>query len=129
MFTSKRAAVDADPQKWLNDNVQAQMTKEAIAKATDSKDAEFLYLYGRAQMLTGNHREADQAFEAALANVHSDNKTSLSLDTELKLASASAALKMNKANAPRSQATSMAEDKAISVLDETLGLKSPAPPK
>ena len=80
-------------------------------------------------MLTANHREADQAFEAALANVHSDNKTYLPLDTELKLASAAAALKMNKANAPRSQATSMAEDKAISVLDETLGLKSPAPPK
>jgi serine/threonine protein phosphatase PrpC/cytochrome c-type biogenesis protein CcmH/NrfG len=128
-FASKRATVDADPQKWLNDNGQAQMTKEGIAKATDSKDAEFLYLYGRAQMLTGNHSEADQAFEAALNNVRAGNNTTLSLDTELKLASASAALKMNKANAPRSQASSMAEDKAIRVLDETLGLKSPAPPK
>ncbi|HYV24213.1 MAG TPA: PP2C family serine/threonine-protein phosphatase [Pyrinomonadaceae bacterium] len=128
-FASKRAAVDADPQKWLNDSAQAQMTKEAIAKATDSKDPEFLYLYGRAQMLTGNHREADQAFAAALNHVRAGNNTTLSLDTELKLASASAALKMNKANAPRSQAASMAEDKAISVLDETLGLKSPAPPK
>ena len=124
VFTSKRAAVDADPQKWLNDNVQAQMTKEAISKATDSKDAEFLYLYGRAQMLTGNHREADQAFEAALNNVSASTNTTLSLDTELKLASASAALKMNKANAPRSQATSMAEDKAIRVLDELIGVKA-----
>jgi hypothetical protein len=128
-FAYKRAAVDADPQKWLNDSVQAQMTKEAISKATDSKDAEFLYLYGRAQMLTGNHSEADQAFQAALSNVRAETKTTLPLDTELKLASASAALKLNKANAPRSQATSMAEDKAINVLDETLGLKSPAPPK
>ena len=128
-FASKRAAVDADPQKWLNDNGQAQMTKEGIAKATDSKDAEFLYLYGRAQMLKGDHREADQAFAAALNNVRAGSNTTLSLDTELKLASASAALKMNKANAPRSQAASMAEDKAKSVLDETLGLKSPAPPK
>ena len=123
-FASKRAAVDADSPKWLNDNVPAQMTKEAIAKPTDSREAEFLYLYGRAQMLTGNHREADQAFAAALANVRSDNKTNLSLETELKLASAAAALKLNKANAPRSQATSMAEDKAISVLDELLGMKS-----
>ena len=128
-FASKRAAVDADPQKWLNDNVQSQTTKEAISKATDSKDAEFLYLYGRAQMLTGNHSEADQAFQAALSNVRAETKTTLPLDTELKLASASAALKLNKANAPRSQATSMAEDKAINVLDETLGLKSSAPPK
>jgi serine/threonine protein phosphatase PrpC len=128
-FASKRAAVDADPQRWLNDSVQAQMTKEGVGKPTDSKDAEFLYLYGRAQMLTGNHREADQAFEAALNNVRAVNNPTLSLDTELKLASASAALKMNRANAPRSQETSMAEDKAIRVLDETLGLKSPAPPK
>ena len=128
-FASKRAAVDADPQKWLNESMQTELAKQGAAKPLDSKDAEFLYLYGRAQMLTGNHREADQAFSAALANVHPTNKTSLSLDTELKLASAAAALKMNKANAPRSQATSMAEDKAISVLDETLGLKSPTPPK
>ena len=123
-FASKRAAVDADPQKWLNDNMPAQMTKEAISKATDSKDAEFLYLYGRAQMLTGNHGEADQAFQAALSNVRAETKTTLPLDTELKLASASAALKLNKTNAPRSQATSMAEDKAINVLDDLLGMKS-----
>ena len=128
-FASKRAAVDADPQKWLNDNVPAQTTKEGISKATDSKDAEFLYLYGRAQMMNENHQEADQAFQAALANVRSDSKTTLPLDTELKLASAAAALKLNKANPSRSQEASMAEDKAIRVLDETLGLKSPAPPK
>src|SRR5207247_2495315 len=38
----KRAAVDADPQKWLNENVPAQVSKEAIARPIDSRDSEFL---------------------------------------------------------------------------------------
>ncbi len=122
-FASKRAAVDSDPQKWLNETMAAELTKQGTSKPLDSKDAEFLYLYGRAQMLTGNHREADQAFSAALANVRTANKANLPLDTELKLASAAAALKMNKTNSPRSQEASMAEDKAIRVLDDLLGMK------
>ena len=129
-FASKRAAVDADPQKWLNEHMLPQLSKEGISKAMDSKDAEFLYLYGRALMLSGNHRDAVQAFEAALTNVRADSKATLPLDTELKLANADAALKLNKqSTAPRSQETSMAEENAIRALDETLGLKSPAPPK
>ncbi|HEX6190199.1 MAG TPA: PP2C family serine/threonine-protein phosphatase, partial [Pyrinomonadaceae bacterium] len=53
-FDAKRAAVDADPQKWLAENVTAG------SKPFESKDPEFLYLYGRAQMLAGNHRDAGQ---------------------------------------------------------------------
>ncbi|HKQ39401.1 MAG TPA: PP2C family serine/threonine-protein phosphatase, partial [Verrucomicrobiae bacterium] len=56
-FENKRAAVDADPQKWLADNLPVG------SKLTDSKDPEFLYLYGRALMLTGAHRDAVQAFD------------------------------------------------------------------
>jgi serine/threonine protein phosphatase PrpC len=126
---SKRAAVDADPRKWMNDNVQAQLAKENISKPTDSKDAEFLCLYGRGLMLMGNHRDAMQAFELALNNLRSENK-GLPLDAEVRLADAAAALKMNRESAaPRSQETSMAEDKAINALDEILGLKTQNPPK
>ncbi|HEX7723088.1 MAG TPA: PP2C family serine/threonine-protein phosphatase [Pyrinomonadaceae bacterium] len=129
-LASKRAAVDADPKKWLADNVPAQLTKESIPKPTDSKDPEFLYLYGRALMLTGDHRGASDAFELAVNNFRSDSKNTLSLDAETKLANAAATLKLNKASAnSQSQQTSMAEDKAIRILDETLGLKSEAPPK
>lgn len=129
-FAPKRAAVDADAQKWISDNAQTQMTRENIAKATDSKDAEFLYLYGRASMLTGNHREAMQAFEAALNNLRAESKTNFPLDTELRLAEAAAALKMNKDSAvQRSPEAVMAEEKAIRVLDETLGLNRQVPPK
>ena len=41
-----------------------------------------------------------------------------------------ATLKLNKNSAtPPSQQTAMAEEKAIRILDETLGLKGEAPPK
>src|SRR5205807_9875432 len=67
-FEQKRAGVDADPQKWLGENVAVQLSKEAITKPTDSTNSEFLYLYGRALMLSGNHRDAMQAFELSLNN-------------------------------------------------------------
>ncbi|MFN2576896.1 MAG: PP2C family serine/threonine-protein phosphatase [Pyrinomonadaceae bacterium] len=129
-FPSNRAAVDSDPQKWLADNVPGRLSKESITKPTDSKDAEFLYLYGRALMLTGDQRGASDAFELALNNFRSTGQNSLSLDSETKLANAAATLKLNKASAnAQSQETSMAEDKAIRILDETLGLKGETPPK
>ena len=129
-FAGKRSGVDSDPQKWMNDNVQSQLTKESITKPIDSKDSEFLYLYGRALTLTGDHRGASEAFQAAINNLRVENKTSLSLDAEVKLADAAAALKLDKASTINpSQQTAMAEEKAIRILDETLGLKREAPPK
>jgi protein phosphatase len=129
-FAGKRATVDADPQKWINDNLQAQLTKESISTLADSRDPEFLYLYGRALTQTGDHRGASEAFQTAINNLRSESKTSLSLDSEVKLADAAATLKLDKASAtPPSQQTAMAEDKAIRILDDTLGLKREAPPK
>jgi protein phosphatase len=123
-FEQKRAAVDSDPKKWLADNVKPE------TKPTDSKDPEFLYLYGRALMLTGSHREAMQAFELALNNLRTESKARLSLDAELKLAEAAAALKLkNQPGAARTQEAALAEQKATSVLDELLGLKSEAAPR
>lgn len=118
-FAQKRAAVDSNPKEWLADNA-----KEGAAKATESKDAEFLYLYGRALMLTGNHREAIQAFELALNNLRTEPKGNLPLDTEVRLAEAAAALKLNPSTAPRSQEVLMAEQKAAQIIDELLNLKS-----
>ncbi len=124
-LASKRTAVDADPQKWTNESVPAQLSKEGIAKPTDSKDAEFLYLYGRSLMHAGNHKEAMQAFELALANLRSDNQSSsLPMAAEVKLADAAAALKLSKAS-PGSQEGQMANQKAIDVLDDVLETKPP----
>jgi protein phosphatase len=129
-FPARRAAVDADPQKWLNDNVQPELTTESITNPIDSKDTEFLYLYGRALMLNGNQRGANEAFESCISKLQADSSAPLSLQQETKLANAAATLKLNKASGTsRSQQASMAEDKAIRILDETLGLKREAPPK
>jgi serine/threonine protein phosphatase PrpC len=122
-LATQRAAVDADPAKWLSDSAQK------TPKPLESTDPQFLYLYGRALMLTGKQADAAPAFELALKNIRSENKASLPLDTEIKLARAATALKTAKQAVPRSQAMSMAEDEAIRVLDETLGVKQESPPK
>ena len=115
VFEKKRAAVDADPPKWIAENLAIG------AKPLDSKDPEFLYLYGRALMHGGNHREAIQAFDLALANLRTESKAKLTLDQELKLAAAAAALK-SKPKAPSQEAT-MAEQRAMRILDDLLSLK------
>ena len=121
-FEQKRAAVDENPKKWLE-----QVT---LPKATDSKDPEFLYLYGRALMLTGNHRDAMQAFELAVNNLRTEPKASLPFGTEVKLAQAAAALKLMKQGpAGRSQEGLMAEQTAAHALDDVLGLKGEAVPR
>ncbi len=129
--TTKRAAVDADPRKWLNDNVQPQLTKENISKPTDSKDSEFLYLYGRALMLTGSHHEAMQAFELALNNLRANSKGGLPMETEIKLANAAAGLRVSREStaSPKPPDAVAAEEKAAGVLDEILGLKPQPSPK
>ena len=131
---SKRAAVDADPQKWLNEHLPSASGSPANSNAgvtnpTDSKDPEFLYLYGRALMLTGKHKDAIQAFELSLANLRSESKNTLPLDAEVKLAEAAAGLKMSKGAGGGTQEAIMAEDKAVGALDEVLGLKTQTPPK
>ncbi len=129
-FQKKRAGVDADPQGWLNDNLPIQFAKEGIGKATDSKDSEFLYLYGRALMLTGNHRDAMQAFDAAISNLRADPGAALPLGAELRLAEAAESLKLKQQSGARpSQEARMAEEKALRLLDELLGLSSAAPLK
>ena len=59
--------------KWLTEHLPSASgspanSTQGVARPIDSKDPEFLYLYGRALMLTGNHKDAIQAFELALAN-------------------------------------------------------------
>jgi protein phosphatase len=121
-FEQKRAAVDANPQKWL--------TEVNLPNVTDSKDPETLYLYGRALMLTGNHRDAMHAFELAVNNLRTESSGRLPFGAEVKLAQAAAALKLkNQPPGARSQEDLMAEQKAAHTLDEVLGMKSEAVPK
>lgn len=120
-FESKRAAVDANPQQWLAENVTAG------SKPLDSKDPEFLYLYGRALMLTGAHKDAGDAFNLAIANLRAEHKGSLPLNAEIKLAQAAAALKQTSATSPPAAAS--AQQQAATILDELLGTKGQAAPQ
>jgi protein phosphatase len=127
-FEQKRAEADADPQKWLGDNLPIQLSKEGITRATDSRDSEFLYLYGRALMLSGNHRDAMQAFELSLTNLRNETKANLPLGAEVRIAQAAAALKlMSQSRDATSQEALMAEQKTAQILDELLGVKKEAP--
>jgi serine/threonine protein phosphatase PrpC len=114
-----RAEVDADPSGWLNSH---SLGNTSIA---DRKDPEFLYLFGRAKMLSGDHRAAIEAFDVALNNLRTDRKNELPLETEVKLADAAAALKLNQESPAQSQQSSLAEQKALNVLDDLLGTKPP----
>ena len=80
-------------------------------------------------MLTGNHQDAMQAFNAALANLQTDPNVTLPLGTELKLAQAEEELKLKQAGGRRSQEASTGELKASRLLDELLGLNSATPLK
>jgi hypothetical protein len=120
-FETKRAAVDANPQQWLAENVPAG------SKPLEWKDPEKLYLYGRALMLTGNHKDAADAFNLAIANLRTEHKGALPLDAEIKLAHAAAALKQSPATSPPAAAN--AQQRAAAILDELLGTKGQAAPQ
>jgi protein phosphatase len=65
----KRREVDRAPSQWLTSGMQSEMAKQNIQKPQDSQDPEFLYLYGRALLLTGDYDGALGAFEQAIAKL------------------------------------------------------------
>jgi serine/threonine protein phosphatase PrpC len=58
-FERARRQVDQDPRAWL--------AAAGVQNPLESSNAEFLYLYGRANLLTGNNDEASKAFDAAIS--------------------------------------------------------------
>lgn len=127
-FEVKRSAVDSNPQKWIDDNLQSEMSKEGISTPADLKDPEFLYLYGRSLLLSGKHREAVAAFDSALSHVRAEPDKKLSLDAETRIAAAAAALRLkNKDTTLSPQEARLAEEKAMRVLEEAINLKSESP--
>jgi hypothetical protein len=68
-FEKTRRQVDQDPRAWLANDIGKELIRAGIQKPLDSPNAEFLYLYGRANLLTGNTEEATKAFDAAISKV------------------------------------------------------------
>lgn len=66
-FERARRQVDQDPRAWLANDVGKEIVSAGVQSPLDSPNAEFLYLYGRANLLTGNTDEATKAFDAAIS--------------------------------------------------------------
>ncbi|HEX6046398.1 MAG TPA: hypothetical protein VFZ22_18025, partial [Pyrinomonadaceae bacterium] len=66
-FERARRQVDQDPRAWLQTDPAKELVSAGVQSPLDSPNAEFLYLYGRANLLTGNTEEATKAFDAAIA--------------------------------------------------------------
>jgi hypothetical protein len=66
-FERARRQVDQDPRAWLANDIGKELVASGVQNPLDSPNAEFLYLYGRANLLTGNTDEAGKAFDAAIS--------------------------------------------------------------
>jgi protein phosphatase len=66
-FERARRQVDQDPRAWLQSEASKELVSAGVQNALESPNAEFLYLYGRANLLSGNTEEATKAFDAAIA--------------------------------------------------------------
>ena len=96
-FEQSRREVDRDPNAWLSTQTKAELTRQGISSPLESSDPEFLYLHGRASLLSGNSEEAARAFELAI--VKSDiNPTprNSTIRKEATLALAALAIKFDK---------------------------------
>jgi hypothetical protein len=97
-FDRKRREVDSSPSQWLSNGLPAELTKQNIVRPEESTDPDFLYLYGRALLLTGEYDRALGAFELASSKLEERNpgeRTPQKVD--VRLARAAAAL-MRPAN-------------------------------
>jgi tetratricopeptide (TPR) repeat protein len=96
-FERARREVDNDPSTWLNTQLKNELARQAIAQPLESNDGEFLYLYGRASLLTGNNDEAARAFDAAIARANlASPQANATLKKEATLGLAAIALKSDK---------------------------------
>jgi serine/threonine protein phosphatase PrpC len=96
-FERARREVDTDPTAWLANESKAQLAAQGIQNPLDSTSPEFLYLYGRASLLTGNNEEAARAFETAIAKANvSPTPENATLRKDATLALAALTLKSEK---------------------------------
>ena len=93
-FERARRDVDRDPRAWLASEVSKELVNSGVQNPLESPNAEFLYLFGRANLLSGNPDEAARAFEAALAKTeNSTEQPAATIHKEATLAMAAVSLK------------------------------------
>jgi protein phosphatase len=97
-FERARRSVDKDPRAWLASEVGKELLNSGVQKPLDSPNPEFLYLYGRASLLTGSPDEAATAFENAITKADaSPTATNRTTREEAILGLAAVTLKTQKA--------------------------------
>lgn len=117
-FETARRQVDANPRDWLASTMTSELSRQGIGTPLQSSDPSFLYLYGRASLLTGNYEEAARAFEAAISKADlNPSATNTTLRNEATMGLAAVALK-----------SEAARPLASKTLEETLLKASPSSP-
>jgi protein phosphatase len=96
-FEKARREIDRAPAEWLAAEVPKELAHQKINSALESSDPEFLYLYGRALLLSGKNDEAGNAFEQSIVRAdQSPGATNTTVRKEATLALAALTLKSNK---------------------------------
>ncbi|HEX7313738.1 MAG TPA: Stp1/IreP family PP2C-type Ser/Thr phosphatase [Pyrinomonadaceae bacterium] len=104
-FVRLRRAVDLSPASEA-----ARMSADAQGQPLESQDPEFLYLYGRALLLSDRQPEAAQAFDRAILRIN-ENTTSTNgeLKIDARLAKVAAHLRAHEDAAARQAADALSE--------------------
>ena len=117
-FETARRQVDGNPREWLASTLNSELSRQGISAALQSSDPSFLYLYGRASLLSGNYEEAARAFEAAIGKADlNPSPPNATLRNEASLGLAAVALK-----------SEVVRPLASKTLDDTLLKASPSSP-
>jgi tetratricopeptide (TPR) repeat protein len=117
-FEKQRREVDKEPARRAG-----EMATENNGKPLESDDPQFLYLYGRALMLSGRHTEALDAFKRAIEKIK-DRPARDPFKVEAKLSAAAAALKTG--NWQTAQTAAKELDEVIEMENKT-GAAPPVP--
>jgi serine/threonine protein phosphatase PrpC len=96
-FEKARREVDRAPAEWLSGQLPKQLARQNILNPIDSTEPAFLYLYGRALLLSGSNDEAAKAFAQSIARAdQAPNAENATIRKEAALALAAIALKSGK---------------------------------
>ena len=116
-FDRIRAEIDSEPKAWLDTEMSKELAAQGILNPLDSSDPPFLYLYGRACLLSGNNVDAAKAFEQAIIrSAAAPSAANATVKKEATLGLAAVALKSEPDKA-----------KALTYLDELVLKPSPSP--
>lgn len=112
-FETARRQVDSDPRGWLANTLSTELSRQGIQTPLQSSDPSFLYLYGRASLLTANYEEAARAFENTIVKADlNPSQSNATLRNDATLGLAAVALKSQTAGPAASRSLDEALQKA-----------------